>query len=99
MAHVALFHSVLGVRAGVVDAADRLRAAGHEVLVVDQYDGRVFDGYEEANAYVEEVGFPELMARALAAVEGLPDGFVAIGSRTAGEWPSTWPPSGRLAGW
>lgn len=45
MASIALFHSVLGVRPGVQDAAARLRARGHEVLVVDQYDGRSFDDY------------------------------------------------------
>ena len=45
MASIALFHSVLGVRPGVLDAAARLRAAGHEVLVGDQYGGRVFDDY------------------------------------------------------
>src|SRR5918997_1104856 len=43
MSHVALFHSVLGARPGMIEAAERLRAAGHEVKVVDQYDGRVFD--------------------------------------------------------
>ena len=79
MSTVALFHSVLGVREGVTDAAARLRAAGHEVLVVDQYDGRVFDDYGTAGAYVEEVGFPALMARAADAVRDLPDGFVAAG--------------------
>ena len=79
MTTVALFHSVLGVREGVTDAAARLRAAGHEVLVVDQYDGRVFDDYGTAGAYVEEVGFPALMARAADAVRDLPDGFVAAG--------------------
>ena len=36
MAQVALFHSVLGVRPGIHEAATRLRAAGHDVLVVDQ---------------------------------------------------------------
>jgi dienelactone hydrolase len=79
MTTVALFHSVLGVREGVTDAAARLRAAGHEVLVVDQYDGRVFDDYGAAGAHAEEVGFPALMARAADAVRGLPDGFVAAG--------------------
>jgi dienelactone hydrolase len=79
MAPVALFHSVLGVREGVTDAAARLRAAGHEVLVVDQYDGRVFDDYEAAGAHVEGIGFPALMARAVEAVRDLPDGFVAAG--------------------
>lgn len=79
MASIALFHSVLGVRPGVLDAAERLRAAGHEVLVVDQYDGRVFDDYEEAGAHVDRVGFPALMQAAVDTVAGLPDGFVAAG--------------------
>ena len=47
--------------------------------MVDQYDGRVFDDYEEASAYVDDVGFPALMARAVAGVADLPDGFVALG--------------------
>ncbi len=84
MAQVALFHSVLGVLPGVLDAAERLRAAGHEVLVVDQYGGRVFDDYEEAGAYAEQIGYPELMRRAVAAVEGVPDGFVAAGFSNGG---------------
>ena len=79
MTTIALFHSVLGVRSGVLDAADRLRAAGHHVRVVDQYGGRVFDDYAEAGAHVEEVGFPALMAAALDGVADLPDGFVAAG--------------------
>jgi dienelactone hydrolase len=79
MGHVVLFHSVLGVRPGVMDAAERLRGAGHEVEVVDQYDGRVFDDYDEASAWVEGIAFPALMEKALAAVEPLPDGFVAVG--------------------
>ncbi|SEK28875.1 Dienelactone hydrolase [Blastococcus sp. DSM 46786] len=79
MAPIAIFHSVLGVRPGITDAADRLRAAGHEVLVVDQYDGRVFDDYGEAGAHVERIGFPALMARAVEAVRDLPDGFLAAG--------------------
>ena len=79
MTTIALFHSVLGVRPGVLDAADRLRAAGHRVRVVDQYDGRVFDDYEEAGGHVDRVGFPALMQAALDAVAGLPDGFVVAG--------------------
>jgi dienelactone hydrolase len=79
MARIALFHSALGVRPGVLDAATRLRARGHEVLVVDQYDGRVFDDHAAAGAHVQALGFPELMSRAEAAVAGLPDGFVVLG--------------------
>jgi len=79
MTQIALFHSVLGVRPGIHDAADRLRAAGHDVHVVDQYDGLVFDDYAEAGAHVERIGFPALMAAAVAGVADLPDGFVAAG--------------------
>lgn len=79
MTQIALFHSVLGVRPGVLDAADRLRAAGHEVLVVDQYDGQVFDDYAEAGAHVERLGFPALMGAAVAGVADLADGFVPAG--------------------
>ena len=79
MTDVALFHSILGVRPGVLDAAERLGAAGHTVHVVDQYDGRTFDDYDEADVFAESVGYPELMRRALTAVESLPDGFVVAG--------------------
>lgn len=79
MTQIALLHSHLGVRAGVHDAAIRLRDAGHEVLVVDYNDGRVFDDHEQASIFTEEVGFPELMRRALTACEALDDGFVAMG--------------------
>ncbi len=84
MADIALFHSVLGVRPGVDDAADRLRSAGHEVLVVDQYDGRVFDDYEEAGEFAESIGSPALMASAVAAVEPLADGFIGVGFSNGG---------------
>jgi hypothetical protein len=43
MATVALFHSVLGVRAGILDAQVRLRSVGHSVRVIDQCGGRHFD--------------------------------------------------------
>jgi dienelactone hydrolase len=84
MPQIALFHSVLGVRPGVLDAAGRLQAAGHEVTVVDQYEGRVFDDYAEASTYAASVGYPELMQRALAAVAPPQDGFIAAGFSNGG---------------
>jgi dienelactone hydrolase len=81
---IALFHSVLGVRSGVVDAADRLRSEGHDVEIVDQYDGLVFDDYETASAYAADVGYPVLMERAVGAVEHLADGFIAAGFSNGG---------------
>jgi dienelactone hydrolase len=79
VATIALFHSALGVRPGIAQAADLLGGRGHDVHVVDQYDGRVFDDYEPAMTYVREVGFPALMARALELTAHLPDGFVTAG--------------------
>ena len=84
MAEIALFHSALGVRPGVHDAADRLRAAGHAVTTVDQYDGQVFEDYDAAAAHAEAIGYPVLMQRALDAVAPLPDGFIAVGFSNGG---------------
>ncbi len=80
MTTVAMFHSVLGVRQGVLDAAEHLRKDGHDVLVVDLYDGRTFDDYPPAMSFAwEQVGQQALMERAVQAVADLPDGFVSAG--------------------
>ena len=84
MATIALFHSVLGPREGVHDAAALLREKGHEVLVVDQYAGRTFDDYESASAHAESIGFPALMQRALEATAGLSTPFVTAGFSNGG---------------
>ena len=79
MAIVAVFHPSLGVTPGLVEFAGKLKKPGREVHVIDQYDGQVFDDYDEAGGHVEEVGFPELMTRAMLGVADLRDGFVALG--------------------
>jgi dienelactone hydrolase len=84
VATIALFHSVLGLRPGVDDAAELMRAHGHEVRVVDQYDGMVFDDYEPAMAYANEVGYPALMTKALELTADMPDGFVTAGFSNGG---------------
>ncbi len=85
MADIALFHSVLGIRRGIHDAAERLRRRGHEVTVIDQYDGRSFDSYTEAAAFVDELGgYPVLMAAVVGAVRNLADGFVCVGFSNGG---------------
>lgn len=81
---IALFHSVLGLRPGITAAARRLREQGHAVFPVEQYEGRVFDDYDEAGAFAGALGFPELMLRALTAVESLPDGFLCVGFSNGG---------------
>lgn len=84
MATIALFHSVLGVRPGIHAAADLLRSHGHRVRIVDLYDGRVFDDYDEASAFAAETGYPTLMGKALDGVKDLPDGFIAAGFSNGG---------------
>ena len=79
MATVVLLPSVLGVRPGVDDASARLRAAGHEVVVVDYLDGASFDDYPPAMANVEATGHGVLLARALEGAAAVPDGFVVAG--------------------
>jgi dienelactone hydrolase len=80
MTTVALFHPVLGVRQGVLDAAALLRSEGHDVLVADLFDGRTFDAYEPAMSFAwQELGQEQLLARASAAVTDLPDGLVPFG--------------------
>jgi dienelactone hydrolase len=79
MTTVVIFHSVLGVRQGELDAADRLRTAHHTVYVPDLYDGRVFDAYDPAMEFSRGLGDGYLEERGLQAVAELPDGFVVAG--------------------
>jgi len=84
MTRIALFHSALGVRPGVLAAAEVFESAGHQVRVIDQYSGRVFDDYEEADSYTSEIGFPALMQLALDGVADLEVPFVAAGFSNGG---------------
>lgn len=79
MTTVVLFHSVLGIRQGELDAAARLRGAGHPVVLPDLYDGRRFDEYEPAMEWAQQDGMEPLFERGLAAVTDVPDGFVVGG--------------------
>jgi len=79
MTTVVIFHSVLGIRQGEIDAAARLTAAGHEAIVPDPFDGRVFDEYDSAIAWSRQLGDGYLEGRALASVAEVSDGFVVAG--------------------
>ena len=82
MTTVLLFHSVLGIRQGELDAAERLRAEGHEVVMPDLLDGTVFDNYELAMAHADPLR-ERLYEKGLAAAAALVDGFV-VGGFSAG---------------
>ncbi|GLZ14852.1 dienelactone hydrolase [Actinomadura sp. NBRC 104425] len=80
MARILLLHSMYGLRPAVHQAADRLRAAGHEVHIPDLYDGRVVDTPEEGIEIKEEIGRDELLKRAVAAAAPLSqEGLVYAG--------------------
>ncbi|WP_066932710.1 dienelactone hydrolase family protein [Streptomyces sp. NBRC 110611] len=65
---IALFHSVYGLRPAVHAAADRLRAAGHEVVVPDLFDGRTAASAPDGMLIKDEIGKEELLKRAITAV-------------------------------
>ncbi|MBL1106104.1 dienelactone hydrolase family protein [Streptomyces sp. 5-8] len=78
--NIMLFHSTYGLRPAVHDAADRLRAAGHEVWTPDLFAGRTFDTAEEGMGFKEEIGKEELLKRAVLAAAPYSDrGLVYAG--------------------
>jgi dienelactone hydrolase len=79
MAEVVLFHHALGLTPGVIAFADKLRRAGHTVHAPDLHEGRTFDSLDEGMRHVERIGFGEVLARGLRAVEGLPAEVVYAG--------------------
>ncbi len=79
MAEVVLFHHIRGLTPGVTALADAWRRAGHDVHAPDLFEGRTFDSIESGSAYADEVGFPALLERAVAAVEGLSPNVVYAG--------------------
>jgi dienelactone hydrolase len=76
---VVLFHSALGLRPAVAEFAERLRRAGHVVHTPDSFDGRVFEDLGAGTAARDEIGIPELIGRAQAAVADLPAELVYAG--------------------
>lgn len=67
MTTIVLFHSTYGLRPAVHAAAARLRAAGHEVVVPDLFDGRTAGTVEEGMELRDGIGRDELLRRAVAA--------------------------------
>jgi dienelactone hydrolase len=85
---IMLFHSTYGLRPAVRSAADRLRAAGHQVWTPDLFDGRTFDTVEEGSAHRDELGKEELLKRAVLAAapyseRGLVYAGFSLGAATA----------------
>ncbi|MGI5140713.1 MULTISPECIES: dienelactone hydrolase family protein [unclassified Streptomyces] len=86
--NIMLFHSTYGLRPAVRAAADRLRAAGHEVWTPDLFDGRTFESVEEGMAFKDEIGKEGLLKRAVLAAapyagRGLVYAGFSLGAATA----------------
>jgi dienelactone hydrolase len=74
-----MFHSVLGLRPAVLDAAERLRVSGHTVHTPDLFDGEVFDNLDDGMRKEESLDSREIARRAEEAVAGLPAELVFAG--------------------
>ena len=79
MAHIILFHSVLGLRQVERDLAARWEKEGHTVTLPDLYGGRSTEDYDEGFAIYEEIGSAGIMERAEAALEWTPSDVVMAG--------------------
>jgi dienelactone hydrolase len=79
MTHIVLFHSVYGLRSVEKRAADRLRAAGHEVVTPDLYAGQVATTLADGYALKDRVGWTTIERRAHDAVRDLPGDTVLVG--------------------
>jgi dienelactone hydrolase len=79
LAEILLFHHAHGQTQGFLDFATELRRAGHTVHTPDLFDGRKFDTMEEGMAFVEEVGFTEIIDRGTRAADDLRNELVYAG--------------------
>ncbi|MFI5924563.1 dienelactone hydrolase family protein [Micromonospora sp. NPDC051543] len=79
MRHVVLYHSVYGLRPAVRAAADRLRAAGHQVTTPDLYGVPAADTVEDGFALLDKIGHELVLDRARAALRDLPPQTVLAG--------------------
>jgi len=76
---VVLFHHAQGRTDGIIQFAERLRGAGHQVTVPDLFDGKTFASVEEGVGYAQEVGFDAIIERGRAAAEELPAELIYAG--------------------
>ena len=79
MSDVVLVHHAQGRTAGIVQFAERLRSAGHQVTVPDLFEGNTFASIEDGVGYAQETGFDTIIERGRAAAEALPAEVVYAG--------------------
>ncbi|WP_375691992.1 dienelactone hydrolase family protein [Pseudooceanicola sp. LIPI14-2-Ac024] len=79
MAHIVLFHSVLGLRPVEHGLAAEWRRDGHTVTLPDLFGGRTAETYDAGFAILEDIGLETVTGRALDVAAGLPDRPVLAG--------------------
>lgn len=79
MPHIALFHSVYGLRPAVLAAAELLREVGHRVVTPDLYAGQVATSIDDGFALSDRIGWTTIMQRARQAISDLPPDTVLAG--------------------
>ena len=85
MAHIVLFHSILGLRPIERDLAREWEEWGHTVTLPDLYEGRTAQTYDEGFALYGEIGASKVRARGLSAAEELPENAVLAGVSMGGD--------------
>lgn len=79
MAHVVLFHSILGHRQSEREIASSFEGDGHIVLLPDLFAGETANTYEDGFALKDAIGDDLVQARGLEALNGAPDTAVLSG--------------------
>ncbi|WP_093158073.1 dienelactone hydrolase family protein [Saccharopolyspora antimicrobica] len=92
MAHIVLFHSVLGLRSAEHLAAERLRSAGHEVTTPDLFAGETASTIDAGFQLLDQIGWSTLLDRARKSLADLPADTVlsglSMGTQVAADlWP------------
>ena len=91
MPHIVLFHSILGLRPIERDLAREWEGDGHRVTLLDLYEGRAAETYDEGFRLYEEIGPEVVSRRAALAVAGSPADAVLAGvSMGAGLVGESW---------
>ncbi|EYD72134.1 hypothetical protein Rumeso_04840 [Rubellimicrobium mesophilum DSM 19309] len=85
MAHILLFHSILGLRPIERDLAREWEAAGHTVTLADLYDGRTAQDYDAGFAIHGEIGPARVRARGEALAASAPEDSVLAGVSMGGD--------------
>ena len=100
MSHLALFHSVYGLRPAVLAAAELLRDAGHQVVTPDLYAGQVAQSIEEGSVLSKRIGWETILHRAREAADRLDADAVlagfSMGAGVAGELVAERPHTAKL---